>query len=112
MRPNMTTATIAALAIAISAGASSADTANTVLTLTTPEGVTEFTLEALQDLPTTSFSTTTIWTEGASTFEGVSLHDLFAAYNITSGEVAAVAINDYAVNIQVSVATIEGPIVA
>jgi hypothetical protein len=103
---------IAAFAALMSTGVAAADHGNTILTIATPTAKTELTLEALQDMPQTSFTTTTIWTEGEVTFSGVSLHDLFTAYDITEGDVSAIAINDYKVTIPASDATENGPIVA
>lgn len=70
------------------------------------------TLADLQDLPTSSFSTTTIWTEGESRFTGVSLHALLEHMEHPVQELRAVALNDYAVSIPVGDAVDGGPIVA
>tara|TARA_R110002124_G_scaffold154005_7_gene321030 strand:+ start:761 stop:1237 length:477 start_codon:yes stop_codon:yes gene_type:complete len=72
----------------------------------------EFSLEELQALPTTSFETTTIWTEGSQTFEGVSLAALLDHLEVTEGMIEATAINDYSVAIPMSDATDDGPIIA
>lgn len=56
--------------------------------------------------------TTTIWTEGVHTFEGVSLKTLVDAIGATDGTLISTAINDYAVEIPVSDAVEGGPIVA
>jgi hypothetical protein len=70
------------------------------------------TLADLQNLPTSSFSTTTIWTEGESLFTGVSLHALLEHMEHPVHELRAVALNDYAVSIPVGDAIDGGPIVA
>lgn len=68
--------------------------------------------EALAALPVTSFETSTIWTDGAHTFQGVSLHDLAALVGATEGAFMATAINDYSVEIPMEDAVDGGPIVA
>lgn len=70
------------------------------------------TLADLQNLPSSSFTTTTVWTEGASLFTGVSLHALLAHVEQSVHELRAVALNDYAVSIPVEDAVDGGPIVA
>jgi hypothetical protein len=67
---------------------------------------------ALMELPITTFETSTIWTEGAHTFTGVSLADLAADLGIESGQFLATAINDYTVEIPFSDAVEGGPIIA
>lgn len=69
-------------------------------------------LEALQALPKTSFTTSTMWTEGPQAFDGVLLKDILDANGITEGTISATAINDYAIDIPVSDAVVGGPILA
>ncbi|NLH80611.1 MAG: molybdopterin-dependent oxidoreductase [Phyllobacteriaceae bacterium] len=71
-----------------------------------------FDLAALRALPTTTFQTATIWTEGRPTFTGVSLRVLLDAVHATGRSIHAVALNDYAVDIPVADAVEGGPIVA
>jgi hypothetical protein len=71
-----------------------------------------FDLEMLQGLPAVSFETTTIWTEGVQTFEGVALSDLLEAVGAEGETLSAVAFNDYAVDIPASDAVTDGPIIA
>ncbi|MBB4020315.1 MULTISPECIES: molybdopterin-dependent oxidoreductase [Actibacterium] len=71
-----------------------------------------FNLEDLQALPASSFQTTTIWTEGAQTFRGVSLKALLESLDVTEGVIHATAINDYSVTIPMTDATADGPIIA
>lgn len=66
----------------------------------------------LRDLPTTAFQTTTIWTEGPQSFEGVQLDVLLEHVGAKEGTLRAVALNDYAVMIPFSDAVEGGPIVA
>ena len=69
-------------------------------------------LQALRQLPETTFQTSTIWTEGVQTFTGVSLVDLMAELGVKDGIIVATAINDYAVEIPLSDAVEGGPIIA
>ncbi|WP_297778121.1 molybdopterin-dependent oxidoreductase [uncultured Roseovarius sp.] len=72
----------------------------------------EFSLEDLKALPVSSFETTTIWTDGPQTFEGISLAALLAHLDVTEGTIKATAINDYSVTIPMSDATEDGAIIA
>lgn len=72
----------------------------------------EFDLPALKALPSERFTTTTIWTEGEQTFEGVTLAALLEHVGASGGSLRAIALNDYAVDIPASDATQGGPIVA
>jgi hypothetical protein len=76
------------------------------------EGRAEFDMDMLQTLPVTTFKTTTTWTEGVNTFTGVSLKALLAAVGAQGTIAKAIALNDYAVEIPVSDAVVDGPIVA
>lgn len=69
-------------------------------------------LAALQALPKTSFTTSTMWTEGPQMFDGVLLKDILDVNGISSGTISATAINDYAIDIPVSDAVVDGPIIA
>ncbi|MEM7523945.1 MAG: molybdopterin-dependent oxidoreductase [Pseudomonadota bacterium] len=72
----------------------------------------DYSLEELQAMPSTTFSTSTLWTEGVVEFTGVSLRDFLEMSEITDGSLVATAINDYAVSIPVSDAVEGGPIIA
>lgn len=95
-----------------------APTGEVVLTVTGPLGATNqgdvaaFDLDMLKALGEVSFTTTTPWTEGAQSFTGVSLEALLKAVEVTEGTLSAKAINDYAVEIPVSDAVTDGPIIA
>jgi hypothetical protein len=69
-------------------------------------------LAALQALPKTSFTTSTMWTEGPQAFDGVLLKDILEINGIDQGTISAAAINDYAIDIPVSDAVVGGPIIA
>ena len=71
-----------------------------------------FDLDMLEGFEVTEFSTETPWTEGVQTFEGVSLKALMDALGVTEGTIKATAINDYAVDIPVADAVVDGPIIA
>lgn len=66
----------------------------------------------LMELPATTFETSTIWTDGVHEFTGVELVDLVAAMDVQDGVLLATAINDYTVEIPVSDAVQDGPIIA
>jgi hypothetical protein len=72
----------------------------------------ELTMEALQALPSSSFTTETIWTEGPQTFRGVSLFELAAHLELGNGVLEAAAINDYTVEVPLSDAVAGGPVIA
>lgn len=71
-----------------------------------------FDMEALRALPSTSFRTSTIWTDGLQTFEGVALNVLLDYVGAAAGNIEAIALNDYTVNIPTSDAVATGPIIA
>ncbi|PSL21980.1 hypothetical protein CLV88_101405 [Shimia abyssi] len=74
--------------------------------------VQEYDLAQLRDIGEVSFTTTTPWTEGEQTFTGVPLSKLVASLNLQSGVLMATAVNDYAVEIPMSDALQDGPIIA
>ncbi|MEY8802512.1 molybdopterin-dependent oxidoreductase [Leisingera sp. XS_AS12] len=110
---------ISMLAMLPFAAASQADPAGEVLlTVTGPmadqaeaEAV-QFDLEMLQELGTVEFETSTIWTQGVQTFEGVPLSALVESLGMSGTTLRATAINDYAVDIPISDAVEDGPIIA
>lgn len=59
-----------------------------------------------------TIKTSTIWTEGTQTFQGVSLTTLVDVLGITGGTLRASAINDYTIEIPLTDAVEGGPIVA
>ena len=102
-----------AFMIAVLAGPARAGSDDTVLlTVTGPDGMREYTRADFEALGLESFSTTTIWSEGAEEFTGVSLSILLDSLDVQSGALSAKAINDYAVEIPVSDAVEGGPIIA
>lgn len=94
-------AVVAILAATIHVGQALAGE-ETILTLTLPSGEAHSLSRLdLNNLQQTSFTTSTIWTDGEMRFSGVSLADLIEAYDITAQTVEAVALNNYAVTFPV-----------
>lgn len=72
----------------------------------------QFDMDALLNLDQTTFETTTIWTEGKHTFQGVSLDAFISLIGAENAVLFATAINDYTVEIPSSEAKSGGPIIA
>ena len=72
----------------------------------------QFDLDALIELDQTTFETTTIWTEGKHTFQGVSLDVFVSLIGAENATLFATAINDYTVEIPSTEAKSDGPIIA
>ena len=66
------------------------------------DGAARFDHAMLARIGTTTLKTTTPWTEGVTTFEGVLARDLMAAVGAAGESVLAVALNDYEKEIPVS----------
>jgi hypothetical protein len=79
---------------------------------TNGDGRATFDLDMLKALPITTFKTKTTWTEGEKSFTGVSMQALLAAVGSTGTVAKSIALNDYGVEIPVSDAVADGPIVA
>ncbi|WP_028954908.1 oxidoreductase [Sulfitobacter sp. 20_GPM-1509m] len=79
---------------------------------TNVDNTAQFDLDMLEELDATTFETSTIWSEGTHTFQGVSLKVLADRLGITGETLRATAINDYAVDIPLTDAVEGGPIVA
>jgi hypothetical protein len=77
-----------------------------------PGGVVEFDIARLRALGETRLQTSTIWTGSEHVFTGVLLKGLLDWLELTDGLVRAVALNDYSVDIPVSDAVEDGPIMA
>ena len=76
------------------------------------DGAAVFDMEMLKALPATTFSTSTIWTEGVRQFTGVQLSDLVDAVAAEGSSLKTTAINDYAIEIPMTDAIDGGPILA
>lgn len=83
-----------------------------ILTVEGLDGDTEFSLAELEALGAETLSTTTIWSDGVQEFEGVSLLTLLKHLGVTDGTLVAKAINDYQIEVPVSDAVEDGPILA
>jgi hypothetical protein len=66
-----------------------------------PNGTADFDLPMLQNLPKKVIKTTTPWTDGQVTFEGVLIRDVLKAAQALGVELKASAINDYSVTIPI-----------
>ena len=62
----------------------------------------QFDLEMLQALPSHSFVTSTIWTDGAQTFEGVELGVIADLVGFEGDTLSASAVNDYTIEIPIA----------
>jgi len=69
-------------------------------------------LAMLAGMEKTTIETSTIWTEGVQTFEGVSLATMAEKLGLSGSVLRATAINDYTVEIPMTDAVEGGPIVA
>ena len=67
---------------------------------------------AFEQLPRRSFRTTTIWSTGVITFEGVPVTAILDRYGMTGGTLHLTAVNDYSVDIPVSEIRETEPIIA
>ncbi len=76
------------------------------------DGVAKFDQALLESLPQHSFATTTIWTEGTSTYTGVLLKDLLAAVGAQGGTIKATALNDYQISFPAADVADDAPLVA
>lgn len=89
-----------------------------ILTISGQIGVTnvdetlQFDRETLAQIDQSQFQTTTIWTDSNHKFQGVSLLSLTELLGVSDGTLIATAINDYSVEIPVSDAVADGPIIA
>ncbi|ETX15924.1 oxidoreductase [Roseivivax halodurans JCM 10272] len=92
---------VTAGAIALVALTSEAATAEPVLLeVVRADGSSEeFDRARLEELPSTEFTTTSLWTDGPTTFSGPTLLDVLDASGIEEGEVELVAQNDYSVQL-------------
>ena len=71
-----------------------------------------FDLAILRDMPSETYRTTTLWTEGVQVFKGVLLETLLETVQISGTLIHARAINDYAIDIPVEDIEASRPLVA
>jgi hypothetical protein len=69
-------------------------------------------LDHLKALPQHSFTTSTTWTDGRSTYQGVLLKDLIAAVGAYGTTITITALDDYANSMPMTDAKDDGPILA
>ncbi|KPA22589.1 Oxidoreductase molybdopterin binding domain protein [Shimia sp. SK013] len=72
----------------------------------------KFSLETLDNLPQTSFETSTIWTDGVVAFSGVSLSAILDEAGFSGAIVRMSALNDYSVDFPMAEIGKDYPIVA
>ena len=77
-----------------------------------PAGVYEFDMAMIKALPVVEVDTSSPWTEGVARFKGVALKDVLATVGAKGVVLSAAAINDYAVEIPVVDADVNGAFVA
>ncbi len=66
------------------------------ITRTNAAGAADFDIAMLEAMEKATIKTTTPWTQGVATFEGVPLKDLLAAVGAQGSAISATALNDYA----------------
>ncbi len=66
----------------------------------------------LAALPQHSFTTSTTWTEGTPTFQGVLLKDYIAAIGATGTTITLTALNDYTISMPMADVKDDGPLLA
>lgn len=71
-----------------------------------------FTLEDLDQLEQSGFSTTTVWTEGVIEFTGVSLSKVLKAAGVEGSKLELTALNDYAISVSIADIGDELPLIA
>ena len=82
------------------------------LTQHNADGTLQLDQAMLEALPQTSFTTSTSWTSGTPTFQGVLLKDLIAAVGATGKTLTLKAVNDYSITIPMADAGDEAPLLA
>lgn len=96
---NLCLALAGVLTLALIRPAASSDAILTV-TASQPAAVTvDLDLAALQLMPHHAIATSTPWTEGVSSYEGVLMRDLLHQLGVSGATVKLIALNDYAVTI-------------
>lgn len=83
-----------------------------VLRLGSAETKVDLTLQDLDALPQSSFTTSTIWTDDAVEFSGVMLAEVLKEIDANGAEVELVALNDYRVKMPFTVVSETAPLVA
>lgn len=88
---------------ALTRPAASSDGAILTVSASQPAAVTvDLDLAALQQMPHHTIATSTPWTEGVSSYEGVLMRDLLHGLGVGGATVRLTALNDYAITIPVA----------
>ena len=82
------------------------------ITATNGEEGAAFDLAMLEEMPVTEFTTSTVWTEGASTYTGVLMRDLLEMLGANGSQLVASAVDGYQVVIPLDELHADGPIIA
>lgn len=118
MKASFTALVVGAFATQSMAQSIPAPTGPVILTIsgqidvTNVDGTLQFDRETFADIDQTQIETTTIWTDSIHKFQGVSLLSLTELLGVSEGTLVATAINDYSIEIPVSDAQEDGPIIA
>jgi hypothetical protein len=105
-------ALVLAALIALPGAARAGDVLLTVTGAIASDKPATFDRDALSDLPRAQFTTSTVWTAGRIRFAGVRLRDLMDAVGAHGATLHAVGLNDYAIDLPMSDAAADGPIIA
>ncbi|MEM8631905.1 MAG: oxidoreductase [Pseudomonadota bacterium] len=104
---------ISTFVASVSAASSLCAQALLPLTVEFPSGAAvELTLEDLDAMDQVAFTTTTIWTDGASEFSGVPLFVLLEALDVDGQTLKLSALNDYSVEMPLAELDPDAPILA
>ncbi len=87
-------------------------TASGMIAATNQDGTLALDQEQLAALPQTSFTTSTTWTDGTPTFQGVLLKDYIAAIGATGKTITLTALNDYKITMPMADVRDDAPMLA
>ena len=87
-------------------------TASGMITATNKDGTLALDQDQLAALPQTSFTTSTTWTDGTPTFQGVLLKDYIAAIGATGKTITLTALNDYKITMPLADVQGDAPLLA
>jgi hypothetical protein len=87
-------------------------TASGMITATNAEAALALDQDQLAALPQHSFTTSTTWTDGTPTFQGVLLKDYIAAVGASGTTITLTALNDYKITMPIADVRDDGPMLA
>ncbi|MBC7675491.1 MAG: molybdopterin-dependent oxidoreductase [Rhodoferax sp.] len=87
-------------------------TASGMITLRNGDGTLKLDQAHLAAMPQHSFTTSTTWTDGVPTFQGVLLKDYIAALGATGTTIKLTALNDYQISMPMADVKDDGPLLA